>query len=221
MVTLPRTINYSTGKNSMHQTGFSDATWGNISCSYTQSACGLGDKKFSSIIDDAQVFMKRTCAHNMTTDGTEANNLEEDEWACLSSSKSGCESIHFTSSPWLTFYFRICTMVHTLCMLINPHSVLLSFQVLSCHQVRFNSDWCCLTYLFLPVLLYYCFIVSLWLLGISLDLTWTWSTFSLLFSLLDGCLAHLAPLTYTWTYLILAWTYLLHEYTLIATFCFT
>ena len=161
----------------MHQTGFSDATWGNISCSYTQSACGLGDKKFSSIIDDAQVFMKRTCAHNMTTDGTEANNLEEDEWACLFSSKSGCESIHFTSSPWLTFYFRICTMVHTLCMLINPHSVLLSFQVLSCHQVRFNSDWCCLTYLFLPVLLYYCFIVSLWLLGISLDLTWTWSTF--------------------------------------------
>ena len=99
MVTLPRTINYSTGKNSMHQTGFSDATWGDISCSYTQSACGLGDKKFSSIIDDAQVFMKRTCAHNMTTDGTEANNLEEDEWACLSSSKSGCESIHFTSSP--------------------------------------------------------------------------------------------------------------------------
>ena len=93
-VTLPRTMNYSTGKNSMRQTGFSDAAWGQVSRSYTKSAHGLDDEKFSSLIDDAQVFVKRTRARNRTTDGTEANDLEEDERACLvdySGSESDCE----------------------------------------------------------------------------------------------------------------------------------
>jgi hypothetical protein len=81
-VTLPRTMNYSTGKNSMRQTGFSDAAWGKVSRSYTKSARGLDDEKFSSLVDDAQVFVKRTRARNRTTDDVEVND-EEDERACL------------------------------------------------------------------------------------------------------------------------------------------
>jgi hypothetical protein len=97
MVTLPRTMNYSTGKNSMHQMGFSDTAWGSTSCSYTLSASGLSEKKFKSVVDLAQTFVKWTCACNRTTDSTEVNNLKEDERACLiaysSESGSDCELI--------------------------------------------------------------------------------------------------------------------------------
>jgi hypothetical protein len=93
-VTLPRTMNYATGKNSMYQTGFSDTAWGEVTRSYTKSAAGLSDEKFRAIINDAQVFMKRTRVRNRTTNGTEAKNPEEDERACLvdySGSESDCE----------------------------------------------------------------------------------------------------------------------------------
>jgi spermidine synthase len=76
----------------MRQTGFSDAAWGDVSRSYTKSACGLSDEKFSSLIDDAQAFVKRTRARNRTTDVVEVE--EEDERACLvdySGSESDCE----------------------------------------------------------------------------------------------------------------------------------
>jgi hypothetical protein len=52
----------------------------------------LSDEKFSSLIDDAQAFVKRTRARNRTTDVVEVE--EEDERACLvdySGSESDCE----------------------------------------------------------------------------------------------------------------------------------
>ena len=96
-VTLPKTMNYSTGKNSMCQMGFSDAAWGQAFRSYTLSASGLSEKKFKSVVNLAQTFMKRTHARNRTTDSTEVNNLKEDERACLvaysSESELDCELI--------------------------------------------------------------------------------------------------------------------------------
>ena len=91
-VTLPKTMNHTTGKESMRQTGFSDAAWGKVSCSYAKSACGLGKDKFGSVIRDAQGFVKPTRARNRTTDAAEVE--EEDERGCLidySSSDSDCE----------------------------------------------------------------------------------------------------------------------------------
>jgi hypothetical protein len=92
-VTLPRTMNHTTGKESMRQTGFSDASWGKVSRSYTKSACGLGEDKFDSVIRDAQQFVKPIRARNRTTDAVEVDE-EDDERACLidyPGSESDCE----------------------------------------------------------------------------------------------------------------------------------
>ena len=60
MVTLPRTKNLSTGKESMHQTGFSDASWGFASHAFAKSACRLNDDKFGCLMNDTQAFVKCT-----------------------------------------------------------------------------------------------------------------------------------------------------------------
>lgn len=84
-VNLPRTLNLSTGKDSMRQTGFSDAAWGKATCSYAKSASSLTTAKFNAIIQDAQPFVnpKSTRAHSKT----EAKGLnisdDEDERGCL------------------------------------------------------------------------------------------------------------------------------------------
>jgi hypothetical protein len=95
-VTLPRTVNLSSSKESMRQTGFSDAAWGNASRSYTTSACSLAKVKFDVIVKEAQEFVKPTRARNRTTDATETINVDEDdERACLldnSDSESECKS---------------------------------------------------------------------------------------------------------------------------------
>jgi hypothetical protein len=95
-VTLPRTVNLSSGKESMRQMGFSDAAWGNASHSYATSARSLAKVKFDVIVKEAQEFVKPTRARNRTTDATETINVDEDdEQACLldnSDSESECKS---------------------------------------------------------------------------------------------------------------------------------
>ena len=94
-VTLPRTVNLSSGKESMHQTGFSNATWGNASHSYATSACSIITVKFDVIVKEAQEFVKPTRACNKTTNATETININDDKWACLlnnSDSESECKS---------------------------------------------------------------------------------------------------------------------------------
>jgi len=85
-ITLPRTLNYFTGKESMCQTSFNDAAWGKATHFYTTSAQLLTKVKFDEIIQGAQLFMnlKSNHAHNKMTEATkviEINN--DDEQACL------------------------------------------------------------------------------------------------------------------------------------------
>ena len=85
-ISLPRTINISTGKESMHQTGFSDVAWGKATRGYTVSARSLTNLKFDAIIQDAQEFTKPICSHNKITDAMEIIDIDDDddiEWAHL------------------------------------------------------------------------------------------------------------------------------------------
>ena len=49
-IPLPRTVNRSTGKESMRQTGFSDIAWGKATRSYAISAQSLANTKFDAIV---------------------------------------------------------------------------------------------------------------------------------------------------------------------------
>ena len=83
-VTLPRTLNRSTGKESTHQTGFSDTAWGKATRGYATSVRLLTNTKFDAIVTAAQVFMKPTRAHNRASDATEIIDVDtDDEQACL------------------------------------------------------------------------------------------------------------------------------------------
>jgi hypothetical protein len=84
-VTVPRTRNLSTGKDSMRQTGFSDATWGKVTRSYATSAHALDKAKFDAILQEAQVFMKpiQRSRNKMNTTNTTAISIDDDERACL------------------------------------------------------------------------------------------------------------------------------------------
>lgn len=83
-VTLPRTLNLSTGKDSMRNTGFSDAAWGKATREYSTSIRSLTCIKFDAIVTAAKVFTKRTRAQNRTTDPTDVIDVDADnERACL------------------------------------------------------------------------------------------------------------------------------------------
>jgi hypothetical protein len=77
-VTLPRTLNPSTGKDSMRQTGFSDTVWGETTREYSSSIRALANTKFDAIVKEAEVFKKRTRASNKTSSSvpTQANNVD-------------------------------------------------------------------------------------------------------------------------------------------------
>jgi hypothetical protein len=95
--TLPQTLDLSSGKESMCQTGFSDATWGKATCSYATSAHSLTNIKFAAITQEAQEFVKPTRARNKTTEAMETINIDDDdEHACLvdnSDSDMECKSV--------------------------------------------------------------------------------------------------------------------------------
>ena len=84
-VNLPQTLNFSTGKDSMHQTSFSNAAWGKATHSYAKSASSLTTAKFNAIIQDAQPFVnpKLTCAHSKTKAKSLNISNNKDEWGCL------------------------------------------------------------------------------------------------------------------------------------------
>jgi hypothetical protein len=58
-ISLPKTLNYSTGKVSNRQTGFNDATWGKSTRSYVNGINeNLADDMFELIIRRAKGFAK-------------------------------------------------------------------------------------------------------------------------------------------------------------------
>lgn len=98
-VTLPRTLNHSTGKESMRQTGFSDTAWGKATRGYAKSARGLANTKFEAIVKDAQEFMKPIRARNRDpTEVIDIDDDDDDERACLvDNSGSEAECTWFSS----------------------------------------------------------------------------------------------------------------------------
>ena len=56
-IPLPRTVNLSSGKESMRQTGFSDVAWGKATRGYATSARSLANVKFDAIIQAAKEFL--------------------------------------------------------------------------------------------------------------------------------------------------------------------
>lgn len=77
-IPLPRTVNLSSGKESMRQTGFSDVSWGKVTRSYAVSARSLADDKFDTIIQDAKAFLKPIRSRNKT-DNMEVINIDDDD----------------------------------------------------------------------------------------------------------------------------------------------
>jgi hypothetical protein len=77
-IPLPRTLNFSTGKDSMRQTGFSDVAWGKATRGYATSARSLTNVKFDTIIQEAKDFLKPIRSRNKTTD-MEIINIDDDD----------------------------------------------------------------------------------------------------------------------------------------------
>jgi hypothetical protein len=134
-VSLPKTFNLSTGKDSMCQTGFSDVAWGKVTRGYAKSARGLKKVKFDTVVEEAQEFIKPTRGCGKSTQLTEVIDVDEDERACLvdnsDSESEECKSAFPSVSTELKLSFRICIMVSSPCIYINPHSVLISLRVLA------------------------------------------------------------------------------------------
>ena len=82
-VTLPRTLNLSTGKESMRQTGFSDAAWGKTTRDYATSVRSLTNVKYDAIVAAAKPFTKPTRAHNRTSASEVIDVDADNERACL------------------------------------------------------------------------------------------------------------------------------------------
>jgi hypothetical protein len=85
-IPLPRLVNQATGKESMRQTGFNDATWGRNTRAYAQTASSLSHAKFTKIIDGAMQYIagKGNRARSKGSDAMEVIDVEEDNIrACL------------------------------------------------------------------------------------------------------------------------------------------
>lgn len=120
-IPLPRTINLSTGKESMRQTGFSDVSWGKVTRDYALSARSLADTKVDAIIQDAKEFLKPIRSRNKATNSMEIINIDDDgdderahlidysddEWNWLDLRKYIFVSLPFVTSSSLTWLFRI------------------------------------------------------------------------------------------------------------------
>jgi hypothetical protein len=79
-IPLPRTVNLSTGKESMRQTGFSDVAWGKTTRSYATRAKSLANAKFDAIIQDAKEFLKPIRSRNKSTaEATDIINIDDDD----------------------------------------------------------------------------------------------------------------------------------------------
>lgn len=77
-IPLPQTLNLSTSKESMRQTGFSDIAWGKVTRAYAASAKSLTNAKFDAIVSGAKKFLKPIRSRNKTTEG-EIIEIDDDD----------------------------------------------------------------------------------------------------------------------------------------------
>ena len=85
-ISLPKTVNQSTGKASNRQTGFSDASWGTSTRAYVQGIeLHLSNKNFDKIIDRAKEFARksRRAEDNTQTSAPSGYAVELDKRAQL------------------------------------------------------------------------------------------------------------------------------------------
>src|SRR5882757_3750816 len=84
-ISLPKMMNYSTGKTSTRQTGFNDVTWGTSTRAYAKAIRNLPDHKFEAIITSSLEFSKKShCASDeRLNDGVVEDELDLDERAQL------------------------------------------------------------------------------------------------------------------------------------------
>jgi hypothetical protein len=107
-VSLPRTLNPSTGKESMRQTGFSDAAWGKVTRGYAHSISALSKAKYDAIVKAAQPFTKPTRSHNRGGP-TEVIDVDVDnERACLvdNSDSDSCNVFNFLFTDLTNIIFQ-------------------------------------------------------------------------------------------------------------------
>ena len=78
-VSLPKTFNLSTGKESMRQTGFSNVAWGKATRGYAKSTRALTKVKFNAIVEEALEFVKPTCGCGKSTQLTEVIDIDKDD----------------------------------------------------------------------------------------------------------------------------------------------
>ena len=104
-VTLPKTLNHSTGKKSNHQTGFNDVTWGIATRNYVKSISKAYKKrpeKFNEIVSFAKESTKKSChaddgAGNASRDITDDKDNLDDELVDISSSDEDATTTHNNS----------------------------------------------------------------------------------------------------------------------------
>jgi hypothetical protein len=81
-VTLPKSLNHSTGKVSNRQTGFNDITWGKTTRKYVKSiskAYKRKPKKFDEIIACAKESLKKSYHINDGTGDTPGGDATDDD----------------------------------------------------------------------------------------------------------------------------------------------
>ena len=98
-VTLPRTFNYFTGKETKRQTGFNDAAWGKTTRSYTTSARSLTKAKFHDIIEGAQPFINSKPRKKTAESSEVIEIVSDDECACLVAMSDDDDNCKFFSQP--------------------------------------------------------------------------------------------------------------------------
>jgi hypothetical protein len=86
-ISLPKMMNYSTGKTSTRQTGFNDVTWGTSTRAYAKAIRNLPDHKFEAVITSSLEFSKKSHRHGASderlNDGVVEDELDLDERAQL------------------------------------------------------------------------------------------------------------------------------------------
>ncbi|KAG1736443.1 uncharacterized protein EDB91DRAFT_1250065 [Suillus paluster] len=80
-ISLPKTMNQSTGKVSCQQTGFNDISWGTLTCAYVKAIMkNLCEDKFEVIVASAMEFSKKkSCPGDDVDNAAMEDDLDLDE----------------------------------------------------------------------------------------------------------------------------------------------
>ena len=161
VVALPRTLNPSTGKESMRQTGFSDASWGKVTRGYAVSISSLSKAKYDAIVEAAQPFTKPARSHNRG-DPTEVIDVDADnERACLvdNSDSDSCNIFNFLFTDLTNLIFQDIYY----CLPSSWTLLLCSIHHLSSWSLQLELLLLLLSFCFLAIPTHHCQI-QLWLL---------------------------------------------------------